>query len=454
LTIWAVVLCGCLAAASTADAKPQHQKHAGDRPARLDPSFGSHGVTKVATPESERPVKMALGPGGRTYILQKSLLLAFEANGKPARSFGTNGRVTIAPDKGTGETTALAVDSQGRVLVTGSTYLGGHDAPLAPVLPTDEVNAGLAETFVIRFLSNGSRDINFGSNGEVDTTFGLPGPSGAAGSGVEYQTPIARPTAIAVDAQGRPVVGGAYVKAIYPCGAIFGPPASFLARLTPSGAIDTSFAGKGYLTGSNGEVTALAGAPGGGATLLTGGNFPCAARSPRELSSFAAVTENGEPSPALSPARPSFLTARLLAVDGRGRALVVQEHDEFSEEPGVLVRLLPSGLIDTGFGHGGGASLTGRLSSPGGVAVDAKGRPIVAGGGPGVELLRLKANGKVDSRFGPKGVVKGGARGNTAGSVGAVAVDSEGRIYVASWVQSAALKTGGGIQVARFLPGS
>jgi uncharacterized delta-60 repeat protein len=415
----------------TAVAKPPPKQLA-----KLDPSYGRGGVAKTATALKETEVLMAVAPGGKTYVVQGLTVLGFGADGKPNREFGENGRVELfGVAAGTVQATAITV-SNGTVWVT-----GWIDKP-NPV------------AWVISLNPDGTRNRGFGVSGEVQTGFLIPPPTDAAGMPQPSQARY-EPTSIFVDAQGRPVVGGRTVSTTTtPAGCWLDiiEPAAFVARLTPSGLTDTSFAGRGYTILGPGSASAVALAPNGELAALDNLHTGCHEHEPSSFSTDR-LTEAGLASPLLDPARPSFTMRPLLVVDQEGRLLVVQTV-EASESPGTVVRLLPTGFVDTTFGHEGGAPLTGLLSWAAGLAVDAKGRPLVVGGRGGVEILRLQADGKRDSSFGPKGMFKGGAAGNSEGAVGAIGLDQRGRIYVAGWVQSKSLKTGYGVQVTRILPGS
>jgi uncharacterized delta-60 repeat protein len=422
--------------------------------ARLDSSYGKGGLATTAVPKSEKPIQMAIGKGGNVYLLQNSLLLAFEADGKPARGFGKNGRVKITSPNGEGEPVGIAVDSQGRVLVAGSTYLGKNRQLTGSHVPGATEYWPVNEAYIIRLLPNGGRDVTFGNGGEVDTDFGLPRPTGVPGAAVEFEKASVLATSMAVDSQDRPIVGGAYVRSIVPCGYIGGTPAPFVARLTLAGAIDTSFAGKGYGTiDQEGEVTALAESPGGPATISHGQS--CGPRTDETRSAFNSFGESGEPDLSLDPSRPSFYMQPTIAVDPQGRILVVEIGTVFEERAAVLVRLLPSGAVDQSFGHGGGTPFAGGVIGAQTFTVDAKSRPILAStrSNGQIELMRLLANGRIDRSFGNRGSIKGGAASPGAGGVSSLGLDGRGRTYAARWVEAPSLKTGYGLQVARFMPG-
>jgi hypothetical protein len=418
-------------------------------PAGVDKSFGVKGVAKIATggASPEGSVRMALTPNGRVYALQGNLLLAFEASGKPARDFGKDGRVRVESTRGELKPTGLAVDSQGHVLVSGTITLYPHT-------PVPYTYAGVHEVFVDRYLEDGSPDTSFGVGGESDTTFGLPRPTGEPGKGTEFERALVEATTLAVDPQDRPVVGGTYSSALYFCGYQNEHPVPFVGRLTATGSLDTTYGGKGYVAGGEGAILGLAETPEGGVATLSNARS-CGPRSDLLPSVFDSLTENGDQNPALDPARPAMYTGSSIAVDSKGRSLLTQFGNPFSEDPVKLVRLLPSGALDPSFGFGGGIPLVGDVTSPGAIAIDAKDRTVVADSGIehpyGPRLVRYTAAGKRDWKFGHKGLLEGPIVNDKRGSVTAMALDGKGRTYVAGPVESKTLKTGHGIQVTRFL---
>jgi hypothetical protein len=427
------------------------------KPAGLDKSFGSKGVAKIATggTSGEEPVRMALAPNGRAYALQGNLLLAFEAGGKPAHDFGDNGRMRVESTHGELKPTGLAVDSQGRVLVSGTITLYPYmPDPSIPPGAESGTFTGLHEVFVNRYLEDGSPDAGFGSAGESDTTFNLPRPTGQPGKGVEFERPLVEATTLTIDPQDRPVVGGNYSSALYFCGYENEHPVPFVGRLTVTGSLDTGYGGKGYVAGGKGRILDAAETPAGGVATLSDARS-CGPRSDAFESVFDLLTENGEQSPALDPSRPTMYTGSSIAVDSKGRSLLIQFNDPWTEDPVKLMRLLSSGAVDTSFGFGGGVPLKGDVTSPGAIAIDAKNQTRVADSGIehpyGPRIVRYTAGGKRDWKFGQKGLLEGPIVNDKRGRVTAMSVDDKGRIYVAGPVESKTLKTGHGIQITRFL---
>jgi uncharacterized delta-60 repeat protein len=405
--------------------------------ARVDTSYGSKGVAKIATggKYAEGKVHMALESDGRSYALQGNLLLAFEPNGKPARDFGNNGRLRITSDRGELSPADVAVDSQGRVLVDGG------------FLPYP-FSQGQDEVFVDRYLPDGSLDPAFGNDGEATTTFGAPLSTAPSGGYAHI-----RATTLGVDPEERPIVGGAYASAVNYCHYQY---TSLVGRLTTSGTLDTSYGGKGYVAEGKGEVKALSETPEGGVVTLSVGIY-CGAREEIEPSTFASLTESGEPNPAVGPTPVTLQYNDLnIAVDSRGRSLVVQSSNPYTEEPLLLTRLLSSGVVDASFGSRG-VSLGKEVTPPGAIAVDAKNRTLVVQSAMqhpyGPRLVRYTAAGRLDPKFGHDGLLEGAVVNDKRGGVNAMAIDAKGRIYTAGWVESKTLKTGHGIQITRFLPG-
>jgi uncharacterized delta-60 repeat protein len=435
--------------------------------ARLDPSFGRHGSFTTATSPAKGeegqpitvPAHLALAPGGRSYVQRWKTLVAFGANGKPDPGFGKNGRVTVQPGPGrVTEVSGVAVDSAGRVLVAG-TYepFPGFGDPVVVGKPTPERLLGepVTEAFVVRYLPNGRPDPSFGSAGVVVTTFGVPRPTDEPREGktsAEYERPILRATHIGVDAEDRPVVSGSYVRVIGGCpfGAEEGQ--AFVGRLTANGSLDTSFDGTGNAQIPGAATVGLAAGPGGEWVSL-GENPPsCEHRILPRFSKLAVLDESGAPS-ALDPARPELDANGALAIDPQGRILYAEEEspESFGERTGQpkLVRLLPNGDVDPSFGHDGGIILGRFTASPPAIAIDGKGRIVVGFGEKRLEHTPLTPAGKLEGKFGNHGLLyspRGAAR------LTALAIDSKGRILVAG--SDAVGKTGEGIEIARFLPGS
>jgi uncharacterized delta-60 repeat protein len=150
-----------------------------------------------------------------TYAVERTLLAAFTSAGVLSSSFNQGatpgfymGDVNAWAGGTKQVSTDVAVDPQGNVITTGFSF--------------DANNVIFA--YVERYLAGGARDAAFGAGGFV-----LARPS-ATGSAAEY------PFAVAIDGQGRIVVGG-----FTDDGGTGGIDRAFLYRYTAAGQLDTSF---------------------------------------------------------------------------------------------------------------------------------------------------------------------------------------------------------------------
>lgn len=393
----------------------------------LDPSFGNGGIATLTAPiDKERFQDFKVTPEGRSYILDDSSLLAFGSDGTLDTNFGEGGRAATGPAFGVDEegATDLAIDSQGHLLVSGST-----------ALPGQTVEKKLEEAYVIRFLPDGSRDPEFGTNGEVDTTFGLRSKTG--------QAPSVGAAAITVDTQDRPIVGGSFGQE-GKCGMGFEQvTAPYVARLTTTGALDPTFAGsgraifRGYST-----VTGLAPIPGGGFAVFSK-QCPTPPRLESPGTEYGAFTEDGEANPAF---RKALLgeTSTTPLIDSRRRVVLLNSVLGAGSGVDAVARWLPNGRPDPGFGRDGRVALRHKPHYAEAIAVDAKSRPIIALHTKGIVLRRYLQNGKVDRHFGPNGKL------TAAGKIPrAIGLDGEGRIYTLS-LRAGEQTT---LRLARFIPG-
>ena len=258
---------------------------------RLDPTYGQAG--RVIVPAAERaypvrPAKAVLMHDGSLLVPSSRSLLRVGPNGTVDESFGVGGTITPAPAPGAGfEIAGLAVDSQDRILVAGTSSLPVQEEPTGEPLST--IPQSPRAVRVMRFLPNGSLDTTFADQGVLETTFGLPVPLDPSGKPIVVRS-WADATGVAVDSQDRVILtGGASAGLEFGCAHDWFwntvTYAALVARLTPAGALDTSFGGgDGFFGGHSAAENPLhaelsAGpivGPGGEVTYSAGG-----ARCPR-----------------------------------------------------------------------------------------------------------------------------------------------------------------------------
>lgn len=180
----------------------------------LDPSFATEGVLRADLGDPADAVgDVAIAPGGRIIVLgdvsgiagRDLVLAAFTPAGVPVASFGENGRV-VADFGGDERADALAIDANGSIVAVGT-----------------RTKDGVAELVLLRYDADGKLDQSFNGNGRRVLSF-TDGAQNASGG-------------VAFDLVGRIVVGGTRTGA---AGSVFA-----VARLLPSGALDTTFNASG-----------------------------------------------------------------------------------------------------------------------------------------------------------------------------------------------------------------
>jgi uncharacterized delta-60 repeat protein len=297
---------------------------------------------------------------------------------------------------------AVAVDPAGRTVVVGTTnaLAGAADS-------TD------SDLLVVRYTAAGALDSAFGG-GDGIVTIDVGNDTGDAGQ------------AVAIDGSGRIVVAGASAN---------GP---LLARLTPAGALDTTFGG------GDGMVT---GAAGGGAVAIDGsGRIVVTSGTGVARYTAAGVldTSFGGGDGVVA----SDVGATGVAIDGSGRIVVSGsqrvgfgqfDHEEYL----AAARFTTAGVVDASFGGGDGwvASPRSNREMVGqGVAIDGSGRIVVAGTSrvsntedhSQFALTRYSSTGVLETSFGgaSDGVVTTSVGGADRDRANAVAIDAAGRILV------------------------
>ena len=452
--LFAATVAVCLAFGSVALAKPPH----------LDPTFGHNGriIKRIGLPRevsevSEGGVDLAseLGGRGQFFVLAGTKVSRYRADGRPVRSFGTGGTISI--DR-TVEgihfvLEGIAVDGEGRLIAFGQ---------VERVLPTPKFDSEPYAGAFLRFNRDGRPDLSFGGgDGAEISSFGLDG------LGPEV---VERINGLAVDNTGRIVLSGSVGRE-----APGGPfpycdwvTSGFVARLNPDGSLDSSFGEHGaHLLGGYESAEGVALDDSGHPLYYdrpwdcrTGGVFDRRVAVDRlalnglgdpEFGSSGRAWLEGTRSPPTIPYGEEWPPDSPVAVaaDGFGRVLLLRTW--------ALQRLLANGAVDQSFGQQGIRRIPAHMLMEAGgltdLAVTHNGGVVVTGSEPkigGVEFLgnepefgklelsmvlgRIGPKGMLDSRLGPRGVITIGHR-NTQIEGLHIALDGGKRAIVAGLVR-------------------
>jgi uncharacterized delta-60 repeat protein len=405
---------------------------------RPDPSFGQGGLALVPGESApDHPVREALAiePDGALILASAGTLQRLDPSGRLDPTFGEDGTVTPpAPAGGTVEIVGAAVDPQGRIVVAG-TATPPQPAPKMVSSPNIYFlyEGEHRDARVMRYLPDGRLDPTFGQGGIVDTDFGLPTPEFEGtklSAGPDVET-----TGVAVDGAGRIIVTGGAAAGTVNGGCIHDDAtttltdAALVARLSETGAVDTSFGEAGVFGGRSASQNPLkleeAGSPvvtpSDGVIFERGGWGRCA-RAAGALG-YVGLTAAGA---IASTGTPDALGGRVAdaAVAPDGSVVVLLEPLKRNREgPYAVEKLGPDGRPDRSFGKAGKVTLRlpgesyGRqlvVATNGEILVEAVKVPPSRHHGErwvrreerfSTMLIGLTPNGAFDPRIGPRGVL-------------------------------------------------
>ena len=341
-------------------------------PARADPGdldlhFGGTGHVSAVVAGNQDGVDVVVRPSGRVAVISQGGTVAqFLANGDPDTGFGSGGVVIGPPNV---SINAAALDPLGKLVLTGflgsdllverllpngdpdPTFGGGgsvttpfsQDAygegvtvgPHGGIVVVGGVGTTTSRVVVVRYLNNGNLDHSFSDDGKVTTV--IQGDDSANG--------------VAIAGDGSVVVAGSV-------SASGGSPRSFgVVRYHANGHLDRTFSGDGKATvrmGTTSDAVSVLIQPNG--AIVVGGVF----FSPGINWALARFTHAGH-------LDHSFSTdGKVTTVFGSGAnhfaGMVRQKngdligagtHQDPPDLSVVLVRYLPNGKIDSGFGTAG-----------------------------------------------------------------------------------------------------
>ena len=407
----------------------------------FDTSFNSTGYafTDVGSSSWDAAHDLVVQPDGKLLAVGESsasgtydfALVRYNTNGSLDTSFGTGGKVTTPISaSNTDIANAVALQSNGRIIVAGQTRTGGTGG---------FGGSSYYDIALARYNSNGTLDTSFNGTGKVVTSITT------FSSGVDIAN------SVAVRDDGLIWVGGNSSN---------GSNSDFaLLRYTSSGSLDARFHSDGILTipmGTAGDVNCGIGFYGGG-VLLTG------SANVGNHSNFALtkVLTDDPGSPDLAFSSDGLQTTPIGAASDVARALVIQPDGKIiaaghssngSNDDFALVRYLADGTVDTSFGGTGKitTSYGSGLDQLYGVGLQSDGKIVGAGtisNGTNLDfaIVRYTSSGGLDSAFSNNI----GFAGND--EVTGMVVQPDDKIVVVGYTYSGSGSTTD-VAVARFTP--
>jgi uncharacterized delta-60 repeat protein len=339
-----------------------------DADGSLDASFGSGGkVTTAMVSDHLGASAVAIQSDGKIvaagtvgyypnhdfvvvrYNADGSLDTSFGAGGIVDTSFGAGGIVTTAIGPSQDIAHAIAIQSDGKIVVGGSSW-NGSDADFA----------------LVRYNADASLDASFGSGGKVTTAIGALGDAAYA---------------FAIRSDGKIVAAGQSWNGFNVDIA--------LARYDPDGSLDASFGSGGKVTttiGSNDDFAYALAIQSDGKIVAAGNSWT----GSQNNADFACVRYDPNGSLDISFGLGGIVTTAI-AEEDESSSLVIQSGGQivaagFSYSGGradfTLVRYNPNGSLDTTFGGGDGISAVDFNNSQDlahAMAIDSEGRAVIAG---------------------------------------------------------------------------
>lgn len=151
----------------------------------LDTTFGTGGTTTIDFGNEEQSRGAAIVTGGKLVIAGYTKIGTGDTanwnwavcrlllNGSLDTTFGGSGTGKVVTDLGAGDVIrALVVQTDGMLVVSGYTGLGGGAPAVGPGDPDIEAPQGAGDWAVGRYTANGTLDTTFGTGGVTITDFG------------------------------------------------------------------------------------------------------------------------------------------------------------------------------------------------------------------------------------------------------------------------------------------
>ncbi len=320
-----------------------------------------------------------------------------QASGSLDSSFGSDGKVITVFGTSNESANSIAIQSNGKIVVAGSSSNGTNN-----------------EFTVTRYNTDGSLDSSFDSDGKVTTTIGSNADA----------------FSVAIQSDGKIVLAGNAI--------IGGRDEIAVARYNTDGSLDSSFDSDGKVTTTIGEADYAT-----SVVVQSDGKIVVAGSSATGGdSNFALIRFNTDGSldssfdPAVTPIGSANDEAYSVAIQSNGKIVVAGYSDNGAQRVFAVARYNTDGSLDSSFNSDGKVTTAiGSDDLAKSVAIQSDGKIVVAGSSSNgsdndFALIRYNTDGSLDSSFASDGkvITVFGSSGEFANSV---ALQSDGKIVVA-----------------------
>lgn len=373
---------------------------------------GSEDVATSVVLQPDGKIVCAGYSAGATTI---AFIARYNVDGSLDASFGTAGKVTQDFGAGFTEATSVALQSDGKVVV------GGYMRAVAPA------TSGF-DFFVLRYNTNGTLDTTFDGDGKATTDFGSSDEADG----------------LVIQADGKIVLVGSTNNNI--AGRTF----AALARYNSDGSLDATFGTAGKVIGHEGAAFSAVVQPADGRVVTGGWGCSTATCAQNFDFTFARYDTAGVPDPTFGTSGKATVAvsvgrdeARGLALQADGKIVAAGVNlSSSASDPIALVRLNANGTADTTFGTNGIVqNLPVAIEDAFGLTLQPNGK-IVTGGrvfttatDSDFAVVRLNANGTLDTTFNGSGIATTTFTGNLDG-ITDFAIQSDGKIVAVGFAEN------------------
>ncbi|HVK85840.1 MAG TPA: hypothetical protein VM513_17090 [Kofleriaceae bacterium] len=385
----------------------------------------------AATPDAPEPALFEVGTEGTAFPIMQGTSADFEV--RVFRREGITGAVEVTmvglPSGVTAEPLTIAADASSGIMVLHVDATAPHSLPTqVAIRGTIGTAAAQSEISVTVIGPPGSLDTSF-AGGRV-----MLGPGGSDDYGY----------AVAVQADGKVVVAGRSAERLGDFALI---------RLERDGQLDLTFGDNGRVltdfAGKSDEIHAIALQPDGkivAAGVTTGATTSNDFALARYLPNGTLDPDFGNGGKVMTVLGNDSDNANALVLQADGKIVVGGDSNRGASQTGVdfaLVRYLPSGALDTGFGDQGisftAINANGARDSIYALAlqtIQGEERILAAGGEGDFSVVRYDGDGFIDNTFNFDSGMLSNIFGSTIGAARAITLTPSGSIVLAGQVQN------------------